>query len=233
MGVICRLIFASPLAEAEGKLDAAEARLIEGLEFNYHDKVDEALKALYGRRHGGQRGFAKYRAGLERILRGRRQAKVLATRIAEPRPLVPFALPRLGGGELRSEALAGRFTVINLWATHCHPCVMEMPDLQKFADGLAGAADVTVTTINIEGQTDALAAWMKQRGLVIDVLLGGQWYAEGEYKSLPTTLFVDPQGRVVFVKEGATDHLIEEFTWRLDAMRAAARGPGESVTARR
>lgn len=36
----------------------------------------------------------------------------------------------------------------------------------------------------------------------------------------PTTLFVDADGQVRFEHQGATRALIEEFSWRIDALRA-------------
>ncbi len=217
------------LAEAEGQPEEAERRLIEGLVLDYAEKIEVALKALYRRRHGHERGFAKYRARIDRGLREQRHAATLATRITDPKPLAPFVLPRLAGGEVRSEALAGRFTVINLWATSCHPCVEELPALQKLVDSFAGAPDVVITSINTDSQTDTLAAWMAERGHRFEVLLGGSWYFEAGFRSLPTTLFVDAQGRVVFIKEGATDRLAEEFTWRIEAMKSSAVGPRKAA----
>lgn len=149
---------------------------------------------------------------------------MLATRIAEPRTLAAFALPRLGGGEVRSETLAGRIMVINLWFTSCSPCVKELPALQKLADAYAAAPDVVITTVNTDPSTDRLAAWLADRGLRFEVLLGERWAIESKVRSFPTTLFVDPQGRVVFVQESISERLVEEFTWRIEAMRAATVG---------
>ncbi len=213
------------LAETEGQPAEAERLLIAGLNVEYNrDKVVAALKALYVRRRGSERGFAGYLARIERSQREERRAAVLATRIAEPRTLAAFALPRLGGGEVRSETLAGRIMVINLWFTSCSPCVKELPALQKLADAYAAAPDVVITTVNTDPSTDRLAAWLADRGLRFEVLLGERWAIESKVRSFPTTLFVDPQGRVVFVQESISERLVEEFTWRIEAMRAATVG---------
>lgn len=155
---------------------------------------------------------------------------MLTTELAEPRPLAPFVLPRLAGGELRSDTLAGRVAVINLWSTTCAPCVAELPDLQALADAFAGSPDVVITSINTDPNADAIAAWMSERKLRFDVLFGGRWFDESGYRVLPTTLFVDSQGRVAFIKEGKTDRLVEEFTWRIEALRAKVRGDRKRAT---
>ncbi|MBZ5712520.1 redoxin domain-containing protein [Nannocystis pusilla] len=213
------------LAEAEGRIADAEKFLIEGsAAWRGREVCDTALRALYVRRHGSERGYDRHREQLEAGIREVRRQQVLATAIAEPKPLPPFALPKLGGGELRSDALLGRVAVINLWATTCRPCVAEMPDLQQLADAFAGSRDVVVTTINLDDAADHLPAWLRERDLRLEVALGERYAMDNGYNTLPTTLFVDRGGAVVFTKDAATEQLVEEFTWRIDALRAPRPG---------
>jgi thiol-disulfide isomerase/thioredoxin len=132
---------------------------------------------------------------------------------------------------VKSETFAGRVTVINLWATFCRPCVDELPALQKLADAFAGAPDVAIITINTDPDIDRLTPWMTEHGHYFEVLLGERWSIEAGYRSLPTTLFIDPHGRIVFIKEGATDRLVEEFTWRIEALRLKPRRERKAVSA--
>ena len=39
-------------------------------------------------------------------------------------------------------------------------------------------------------------------------------------KGFPTTWFVDKEGRITFVKVGWTQKLTEEFSWRIEALKA-------------
>ncbi|MCY0985729.1 hypothetical protein OV203_01215 [Nannocystis sp. ILAH1] len=43
------------------------------------------------------------------------------------------------------------------------------------------------------------------------------------------TLFVDHDGRIVFTHEGATERLVEEFTWRIEALRQRASAPASKL----
>lgn len=212
------------LAEAEGKLAEAERLLIaaRACEFGI-EQVTKALKGLFRRRHGSERGFDAYLARIDRSLRAQRQAAVLATRVQAPALLAPFVLPRLAGGEVHSEAMRGRVTVISLWATFCTPCAKEFPALQQLVDAFADTPDVAIVTLNTDPDTTVLPGWLAERGYRFDVLLGAAWSAAAGYRLLPTTLFVDTEGRVAFVKAGATDRLVEEFTWRIEALRRPGR----------
>lgn len=220
------LVQLAALAEADGKIAEAEQLLVEGLPlWGGAEICEDALKQLYRRQHGSDRGYAAHRLRLEAGAREQRRAALLATAIAEPKTLPPFALAKLGGGELRSEALGGKVVVINFWGVSCHPCVAEMPALQQLADAFAGSSDVVVATINIDSETDDLAAWMTAHALRLEVLLGGRYFNDSGYRGIPLTLFVDDRGRVVFTQEGATARLVEEFTWRIEALRERATGP--------
>jgi tetratricopeptide (TPR) repeat protein len=93
------LLGLAALAEAEGRPSAAEAHLLEALTIDSKsEKVEVALKALYRQRHRGERGFDKYRAGVERSLGEQRKAAVLASAIKDPSRLTPFTLQDLNGG---------------------------------------------------------------------------------------------------------------------------------------
>ncbi|PCC73235.1 Thiol-disulfide isomerase or thioredoxin [Nannocystis exedens] len=218
------------LAEAEGRIADAETLLVEGLSrWRGEEICEKPLKRLYQRQHGDDSGYAAYRQRLEAAVRDHRRAAILTTAIAEPKPLSPFVLSRLGGGSVRSESLRGRIAVINLWAKWCGPCVAEMPALQDLADAFASAPDVVVTTVNVDTKTDDLTAWLADRGLRLEVLLGTRYASDNGYNTLPLTLFVDHDGRIIFTHEGATERLVEEFTWRIEALRQRASAPASRL----
>jgi thiol-disulfide isomerase/thioredoxin len=93
--------------------------------------------------------------------------------------------------------IAGKPTVVNLWATWCGPCRAEMPTL---AAAQQNAPDVSFVFVN-QGETPAtVAAYLQRSGLV----LANVWLdpasslgpASGS-QGLPTTLFFDATGRLV------------------------------------
>lgn len=99
--------------------------------------------------------------------------------------------------------LAGQWTIVNLWATWCAPCVLELPSLQKLSENYAGRG-LRVIAISLDDAPNAgeLEAGIAQAGLK-DVAIARNWDDKGEVsdglwpKGLPSTYIVDPQGRVV------------------------------------
>ena len=52
----------------------------------------------------------------------------------EPKRLPDVPFLDKDGKEVRVEDFAGKPTLVNLWATWCTPCVVELPSLQKLAE---------------------------------------------------------------------------------------------------
>jgi hypothetical protein len=61
---------------------------------------------------------------------------------------------------------------------------------------------------------------MRSKKYDFPVLLDNGFSKKENVRAWPTTWFIDPQGRMAFKKEGWTEHLLEEFSWRIDALTA-------------
>src|SRR5690349_22029239 len=66
-----------------------------------------------------------------------------------PRAAPDFTLPSNAGQQVQLKALRSRVVVINFWATWCIPCVAELPELKRLAEGLQGQP-FTLLTIDVE-----------------------------------------------------------------------------------
>lgn len=116
-------------------------------------------------------------------------------RAAEPPPLPAMSL-RFQDGQTRELRAPGP-QVINLWASWCPPCRREMPAL------LAATQDhpeVRFVFVN-QGEDEAtITAFLKQYALPADRLAHDpeqRLARELHVRGLPTTLFVDAEGRIV------------------------------------
>lgn len=119
--------------------------------------------------------------------------------------LPDFTLKDPSGKSLRLPDQTGKPLLINLWATWCAPCVVELPMLET----LAGEGRVRVLTVSQDmGQPEKVAAFLTDRGLTkLEPWLDPQndlsfHYATG---TLPTTILYDAEGREVWRFVGGHD----------------------------
>ena len=124
--------------------------------------------------------------------------------------LPALVLPCLGGGravELRA-AGPGRPTLVNVWATWCAPCRDEVPELVAF-HAKAGEGVGLVGVLTSDTERNGLE-FSRQFGITYPSLVDD----DGEVRrmngiAIPQTLFLDAEGRVVFVQRGPFGDLAE------------------------
>lgn len=109
----------------------------------------------------------------------------------------------LEGDPLRSIALfsEAKVTMINLWATWCYYCVVELPDLAELAKEFE-AQDCRIigicTDANDPDSAEAARALLKDAGVEYVNLRGEDHVFEVfPARCLPTTFFVDREGKVL------------------------------------
>lgn len=128
---------------------------------------------------------------------------LLVSLIERPeRSLAPtITLMRLDGRGVTTGSLRGRPVVINLWATWCPPCRREMPMMIEEAK----RSSVPIVLINQGEEAKTVHAFLQRENLdPSPVLLNptGSISEDMSSAALPTTLFVDPGGRVISVHSG-------------------------------
>lgn len=183
------------------------------------NKNPEALKALYEKRNGSMKGYEAYMATLKDKDANARRSKILASKIKSPKPAPPFAMATLDGGKRALGDYKGKVAVINFWGIWCGWCVREMPDYQALAKKYAKDPKVSVFTVNNDTDLDKVKKWMKEQNYDFDVLVDDGWVGKQSVHGFPTTWFIDPRGRLAFEKTGWSEKLVEEFSWRIDALK--------------
>ncbi|MEM1245909.1 MAG: TlpA disulfide reductase family protein [Acidobacteriota bacterium] len=144
------------------------------------------------------------------------------------RPLEPFELADLEGRIHTADGLRGKVVLINLWATWCGPCLLELPLIDRLARELEGRDDVAVLTLNADRNPGLIAPFLEKEGYVFETLLAYQHLQElfGGL-SLPQNWIVDARGRKRFEQfgYGQTDDesWLAELRQRLEEL--AAEGP--------
>jgi thiol-disulfide isomerase/thioredoxin len=109
----------------------------------------------------------------------------------------PVTLPLMGGGEFSLERLRGKVVLINLWASWCTPCRVEMPALDSLRRQLADTSFVFVAISEDHDVGDA-RHFIAEFGFDFPVPLGrGALRDVFHYPGLPYTILLDRNGRVV------------------------------------
>jgi tetratricopeptide (TPR) repeat protein len=212
---------AGQVYEAKKAFDKAEEFYIKGISIQHpgENPNAKALKDLYLARNGKLDGYEAYMAGIREKESIARKQRVVAERIAEPQPMGAFKLKTLDGAELSSGSLMGRITVINYWGVWCGWCVKEMPEFQKLHERYKNDPDVLILTINNDDNLDTARNYMKENKYDFKVLIDDGYVTKMGVQSFPTTWFIDQSGRKAYIKEGWTEKLSEEFSWRIEALR--------------
>lgn len=129
------------------------------------------------------------------------------------RPAPEFSLLDYGGREVKLGDFRGKPLLINSWASWCPFCVQELPDfisLQEEFSAKGGSAtggkDIVVIAINRAEAPATARGYTDGRGLTEKLVFlldptDSFYQAIGGF-SMPETVFVDKDGKILFHKRG-------------------------------
>ncbi len=106
----------------------------------------------------------------------------------------------LEGEEHRLAEFRGKPIFLNFWATWCPPCNAEMPYVQEMIDESDGDVVFIVATSE---EFEKVKSFLAEKEWDLPVyVLGSYPVAELQYRSLPTSVVIDANGRMVHRSEG-------------------------------
>ncbi|HAJ35826.1 MAG TPA: hypothetical protein DCL15_09045, partial [Chloroflexi bacterium] len=117
-------------------------------------------------------------------------------------PAPDFAVVLENGHFLRLSDLQGRPVVINFWATWCGPCRLEMPELMQAA---ATEPNLVMLAVNVQEAQTTVAPFAEEFAMTTPVVIDPEGVVQRLYevRGLPTTVFIDKDGRIDAVYAGA------------------------------
>ena len=110
-----------------------------------------------------------------------------------------FVAQDLNGQAVRLSAQRGKVVFLNIWATWCPPCRMEMPAMEELSKKLSGDDFVMLAVSEDDGGAQLVRDFVKEFQLSFPVLVdpsGDVGRRFGVY-GYPETFIIDREGRVV------------------------------------
>ena len=118
------------------------------------------------------------------------------------RPL-EIQLKDLFGNTVSLSAFRGRIVFLNFWATWCPTCVVEMPSMEKLHRQFK-EQDFAMIAVNLQESETQVKSFFEKLQLSFTTLLdsSGEVAAGLAVNALPTTYFLDKEGRIMGVALG-------------------------------
>lgn len=120
-------------------------------------------------------------------------------------PVPPYSSLSLAGDTVSLAGLRGKVVLLNIWATWCHPCRDEIPELQALHERYAARGlEVVGVSVDAESADDAIRSFMNDFRMTYPV-----WRDPGERVSaqfhivgVPATFLIDREGVLRWRKTG-------------------------------
>ena len=126
----------------------------------------------------------------------------------------------------------GRIVLVNFWASWCPPCVVELPGLQRLADGL-GKSNFALLAVNVGENKHRARRALTMTAFEKTVLLDthSEAYDRWGASVFPTSYLIDKTGRIRFEAVGPLDWEGGEAVTAIEALIAEEPLPAAATSA--
>lgn len=112
-----------------------------------------------------------------------------------------FTATDLASGRVTTLAdFRGTVVLLNVWATWCQPCRVEMPSMERLHQRLGGGEDFKILAVSVdEGGDSVVAAFARELGLSFDILHDQSGAIQRSYQTtgVPESWVIDRHGVIV------------------------------------
>ncbi len=136
-----------------------------------------------------------------------------------------FTVRNLKGQRVQLADHKGKVVILNLWATWCGPCRVEMPGMENlYRRYRSQGLEILAVSLD-KGSSDKVQVFADEYQLSFPVLLDSDGQVESRYSSftIPTTYVIDKKGMVVAEVDGAKNWESEET---FEALEYLLKAPG-------
>jgi len=121
-------------------------------------------------------------------------------------PAPDFTVAGADGKPLQLSAYRGKLVYLDFWASWCAPCRRSFPWMNAMQEKY-GAGGLVVLGVNVDQRRPDADRFLAQVPAAFTIAYDPQGAAPALYaiKGMPSSVLIDPQGRVVFVHAGFRD----------------------------
>jgi thiol-disulfide isomerase/thioredoxin len=121
-----------------------------------------------------------------------------------------FTTPQ--GSLIDLEAYRGKTVFINLWATWCPPCRAEMPHISEMYKKIKDTENLEYLMIALDKDFEKSKKLVNDKGWSFPIVHASHGLNNSlQSQSIPTTIVINPEGKIVFYQEGMSNFDTEEF----------------------
>jgi len=125
-------------------------------------------------------------------------------------PLAPdFTLIDMQGKEFKLSENLGKFTILNFWASWCGPCKKEIPDFMKlYSENKNKGLQIIGVSVDRAQSMQKLESFYQQMNINYPILKDGTGVGMqyGGVSSIPTTFFINSEGKIIGKIMGLRPH---------------------------
>lgn len=188
------------------------------------DDLNDKTQRLWKELGGTDQGWRAYLARVDS--KSKPASAEVATWNTKNEAMVEFDLTDLEGRKWSLADLKGKVAFINLWATWCGPCRLELPYVEKLREQMKDRKDVVVLTLNIDEEVGMVQPFMKENKYTFPVLLGQAYADAQDINSIPRNWVVSVDGKIVFEGIGFGNDGVE---WMKKAAQVIEKVKGDAA----
>lgn len=119
--------------------------------------------------------------------------------LVEGQPFPPLVLTGFNGERQALDAYRGRFVILNIWATWCPPCRVELPSLDRLNDALDSGKFVVIG-LSVDSDRDIAWEFYQDRGIRFTSFIDPDGKISEDILGIrvyPDTFLISPHGKLL------------------------------------